>query len=377
MMNDGLPYRGANYGVVRGFSVIPQKKSDLKDPRPDECFDEMRLAEFLSDKLEGADKKLSVQQFSGGLANLTYLLKFGDRFEYVYRRPPLGEYAPSAHDMSREYRVLSALDSAFKFAPRLYLYVEDSTVMGAPFLIMERRRGTVVRREMPDHFSAMSEAPRLMSEALVDVLVEFHAIDSEAVGLADLGRPKGFIRRQVEGWKRRWDAAKLQDNLDVEAFNDWLTDNIPESSDASLVHNDYKLDNTMLADDDPSRLVAVLDWDMCTLGDPLLDLGTLLTYWTEPDDPPYLQQLSPMPSQGYDFLTRRQIVERYALKSGRDVDCLRFYHVLAMFRWLVFLQQMYIRYVRGLTKDERFARLNVAVDLLAKTALETSRGRFE
>lgn len=356
--------------------MIPQQTGDLIQPRADETFDEGRLAEFLSDKLEGADQQMSVLQFGGGLANLTYLLKFGDEHEYVYRRPPLGDYAPSAHDMAREYRVLSALHDVFKYAPRAYLYVEDSDVMGAPFVIMERRVGTVVRRMMPGHFARMPDAPRRMSEALVDVLVDFHAVDYAAIGLSQLGRPQGFIKRQVAGWKRRWDAVKLEDNPDVETFYAWLVDNIPDSLQASLVHNDYKLENTILADDNPSELVAVLDWDMCTLGDPLLDLGTLLTYWTEPDDPPQLLQLTPMPAQGHGFMTRREVIERYSLKSGREVKDISFYHVLGLFRWLVYFQQMYTRYVRGQTADRRFKDLHIAVDALAMIAVETSRGAY-
>lgn len=356
--------------------MIPQESGDLRHPRSGETLDEARLADFLSDKLEGADQKLSVLQFGGGMANLTYLLKFGETHEYVYRRPPLGDYAPSAHDMSREYRVLSKLHDVFEPAPRVYLYVDDSDVMGAPFVIMERRIGTVIRRTLPDHFAQMPDAPRQISETLVDVLVEFHAVDYDAIGLSQLGRPEGFITRQVQGWIRRWDMVKLEDKPDVDMFCAWLVDNIPDSSHASLVHNDYKLDNTILADDNPSRLVAVLDWDMCTLGDPLLDVGTLLTYWTEPDDPPHLKQLTPMPTGRHGFLTRREIIERYTLKSGRQVDDIRFYHVLGLFRWLVYFQQMYSRYVHGQTRDQRFSELHKAVDTLAKTAVETSRGAY-
>ena len=356
--------------------MIRQEAGDLRQPRPGESFDEARLADFLSDKLEGADQELSVLQFSGGMANLTYLLKFGETHEYVYRRPPLGDYAPSAHDMSREYRVLSKLHDVFMYAPRVYLFVEDSDVMGAPFVIMERRSGTVIRRSLPEHYAQMPDAPRQISETLVDVLAEFHAVDFEAIGLSQLGRPDGFITRQVQGWIRRWDAVKLEDNPDVDSFSAWLLDNIPAASHASLVHNDYKLDNTILADDDPSQLVAVLDWDMCTLGDPLLDLGTLLTYWTEADDPPHLKQLTPMPPGHRGFLTRREIIERYTRKSGRQVDDIRFYHVLGLFRWLVYFQQMYSRYVRGQTRDQRFGELNRAVDALARTAVETSGGAY-
>ncbi len=356
--------------------MIRQESEDLRHPRVGETFDEARLADFLSDKLEGADQNLRVLQFGGGMANLTYLLKFGESHEYVYRRPPMGDYAPSAHDMSREYRVLSRLHDVFMPAPRVYLYVDESDVMGAPFVIMERRNGAVIRRTLPDHYAQSADAPRQISETLVDVLVEFHAVDYDAIGLSQLGRPEGFITRQVKGWIRRWDMVKLEDKRDVDLFCAWLLDNIPDSSHASLVHNDYKLDNTIFANDDPSKLVAVLDWDMCTLGDPLLDLGTLLTYWTEPDDPPHLKLLTPMPTERHGFLTRREIIKRYTLKSGRQVDDIRFYHVLGLFRWLVYFQQMYSRYVHGQTSDQRFRALNEAVEALAKTAVETSRGAY-
>ncbi|MCY4073222.1 MAG: phosphotransferase family protein [Chloroflexi bacterium] len=349
---------------------------DLQDPRPDEVFDEAKLAAFLAGELEGADQPMTVRQFTGGMANLTYLLSFGDTQEYVLRRPPIGHYAPTAHDMSREYRVLSVLYPVFRFAPRIYLYVEDASVIGAPFLIMERRKGLVVRRAMPPGFAAMPNAARLLSEALVDVLVEFHSVDYDSIGLAGLGKPAGFIGRQVQGWYRRWNAAKLEDSSIVEELYSWLVANMPESPAPTLVHNDYKLDNTIFALDDPSMMRALLDWDMCTLGDPLLDLATLLTYWTEPGDPEHLLQLTPMPTGDYGFLTRKQIIARYAERSGRDVGDIRFYQALAHFRWMVFMQQMHFRYVHGMTKDRRFKRLDETAALLALSALQASRGEF-
>lgn len=356
--------------------MCAQQMNDLGDPRPDEGFDEASLAAFLASELEGADQPLTVRQFTGGMANLTYLLSFGDTREYVLRRPPIGHYAPTAHDMSREYRVLSVLYPVFRFAPRIYLYVEDASVIGAPFLIMERRKGVVVRRAMPPSFAALSNAARLLSEALVDVLVDFHAVDYDAIGLSELGRPAGFISRQVQGWYRRWNAAKLEDSAVVEELYAWLVENMPESPSPTLVHNDYKLDNTIFVPDDPSMMTALLDWDMCTLGDPLLDLATLLTYWTEPGDPDHLLLLTPMPTGDFGFLTRKQIIARYAERSGRDVGDIRFYQALAHFRWMVFMQQMHFRYVQGVTKDHRFKRLDETAALLALSALQASRGEF-
>lgn len=356
--------------------MCTQQMNDLQDPRPDEVFDEAGLAAFLAGELDGADQPMTVRQFTGGMANLTYLLRYGDKQEYVLRRPPIGHYAPTAHDMSREYRVLSVLHPVFRFAPRIYLYVEDASVIGAPFLIMERRQGVVVRRAMPASYAALPDAARLLSQALVDVLVAFHAVDYDAIGLSGLGKPSGFVSRQVQGWYRRWNAAKLEHSTVVEELYAWLVDNMPESPSPTLVHNDFKLDNTIFAPDDPSDMRALLDWDMCTLGDPLLDLATLLTYWTEPGDPEHLLQLTPMPTGDYGFLTRKQIIDRYAEGSGRDVGDIRFYQALAHFRWMVFMQQMYYRYVQGATQDHRFKHLDETAALLAESALQASRGEF-
>ena len=357
--------------------MLPQENRDLIDVRPDERFDEHRLAEFLSGKLDGADRKMTVKQFGGGAANLTYQLDFGGGQTYVLRRPPLGPVAPSAHDMGREYKVLSVLHQVFEYAPRAYLFCDDEGVIGAPFIVMERCQGTVVRRFMPEHYAKSPDAPRQMSEALIDALAAFHAVDYAALGLGNLGRPQGFIQRQVEGWYRRWGRAKLDDNPYVTEIYRWLGEHLPAAAGSSLVHNDYKLDNTMFAAADASRLVAVLDWDMCTLGDPLSDLGTLLTYWTQADDPPQVKSVSSMPLNGYDFLTRRQLIERYAQKSGRDLSNIRFYHVLGIYRLLVILQQIYIRYRRGQTQDQRFAELGLAVESWAETAMQVMRGEFE
>ena len=357
--------------------MFPQKKPDIIDVRPDERFDEVKIAEYLKDKLVGADQTMKIRQFGGGAANLTYLLMFGDTHEYVLRRPPLGPIAPSAHDMAREYKVLSVLYKAFPFAPQAYLFCDDPQVMDVPFFVMEQRQGTVVRRSLPEKFANLSDAPRQMSEALVDALADFHAVDYSALGLDDLGKPDGFIERQIEGWYRRWHKSKLDDNAEIDSVYQWLKSNNPQSMSSTLVHNDYKLDNVMFADDDPSNIRAIFDWDMCTLGDPLSDLGALLTYWIQPDDPPLVKMTSTMPVGNYGFLFRRELVERYARKSGRDVTSIRFYHALGVFRLTVIIQQIYVRYVRGQTQDERFADLGEVVDALAKTAKLVTIGEFE
>jgi aminoglycoside phosphotransferase (APT) family kinase protein len=351
---------------------MSSEQFDTIEVRPDEQLNQVNLAAYLRDKLDGAIQALSIRQFGGGAANLTYLLSFGSH-QYVLRRPPIGPIAPSAHDMAREYRVLSTLYHVFPYAPNAYLLCDDLNVIGAPFIVMERRQGVVVRRSLPDVYATVSDAPQRMSLALVDALADLHAINYTALGLGSLGKPDGFIDRQIEGWYGRWNKAKVDDVLEMDRVYEWLKKHVPSSSIPTLVHNDYKLDNVMLAREDPNKLVAIFDWDMCTLGDPLADLGTLLTYWTEPSDPPYLQLTAMMPIGDHRFPSRNALIKRYAERSGRDVSGIQFYHTLGLYRLVVICAQIYIRYKRGQTQDQRFADFGMMIPLLAKAAWETSQ----
>ena len=341
--------------------------------RADERFDEAVLADYLRGRLPGSERALTVRQFGGGAANLTYLLDYGTH-HYVLRRPPLGPVAKSAHDMAREYAVLSRLHDAFPPAPQAFLYCDDETVIGADFFVMERREGVVVRKELPTVFDT-PEAPRQMALALVDTLVDLHAVDYRAIGLGDLGRPKGFVERQVEGWWKRWQRAQTHDLPAMQTAYDWLLAHLPESPPPTLVHNDYKLDNVMLDSEDASHVVAVFDWDMCTVGDPLNDLGALLTYWIQADDPVPFQLMAMMPVDPR-FPTRRQLVERYAERSGRDIHDIRYYHALGLYRLTVILAQIYIRYQNGQTQDQRFAALGDLIPLTAEGAVQVAEGRW-
>jgi aminoglycoside phosphotransferase (APT) family kinase protein len=347
------------------------QQHDTIEVRADERFDEERLAAYLHGRLPGATQPPRVRQFGGGAANLTYLLDYGTH-QYVLRRPPLGPVAKSAHDMAREYKVLSVLHRAFPYAPHAFLYCDDPGIIGADFFVMERRQGIVVRRTLPPAFASQPDAPRRMSEALVDALADFHAVDYRAIGLGDLGEPDGFITRQIEGWYKRWHAAKTADVAEMDAVYDWLKANQPPTAVYALVHNDYKLDNVMLDPADPGRMVAIFDWDMCTLGDPLNDLGALLCYWSEPADAPYFQAMAMMPTGDLGFLTRQELVERYAAKSGRAVHNVHFYHALGLFRLTVIIAQIYIRYHRGQTQDQRFAPFGAMIPLMARAALDVA-----
>jgi aminoglycoside phosphotransferase (APT) family kinase protein len=345
-------------------------QADTIPVRADERLDEEKLAKYLDGRLPGATHPPLIRQFGGGVANLTYLLDYGTH-QYVLRRPPLGPVAKSAHDMAREYKVLSVLYQAFPYAPRAFHYCPDPSIIGADFFVMERRQGVVVRRSIPPEYTGNPDAPNRLSAALVDALAEFHAVDYQAIGLGDLGEPEGFIARQIEGWYKRWNAARTEDVAEMESVHDWLKSHQPPVSAHTLVHNDFKLDNIMFDPSDPGKMVAIFDWDMCTLGDPLNDLGALLSYWTEPTDPPYFQAMAMMPTAA-GFMTRSELVERYAMKSGRAVHDVNFYHALGLFRLTVIIAQIFIRYHRGQTQDQRFAPLGMMIPLMARAALEAA-----
>ncbi len=344
--------------------------SDVAPVRPDERLDTGVVVAYLRGTLPGSDRPLAILQFPGGHANLTYLLRYGDR-EYVLRRPPLGPVAPRSHDMVREYRALAALGPYYPPAPRVYALCEDPTVIGAPFFVMERRHGIVVRRTMPDEIPDDPAVRRRIGEAAVDALADLHAVPLAGTPVAMLGKAEGFVARQISGWTERWQRAKTEELPVMEDLATWLAARIPPARDAAVVHNDFKLDNLMLDRNDPGRVVAVLDWDMTALGDPRVDVGTLLGYWPEATDPPERLAIAMQPTYLEGFPTRREVVERYAARSGRDLGAIAFFETFALFKLAVVLQQIYVRFARGQTKDERFVAMGESVRLLAAIAAET------
>ena len=343
------------------------------DVRSDERFDEAKVAAYMRDRVPGGDRAMSVLQFGGGHANLTYLLRFGDgpdALEYVLRRPPLGPVAPGSHDMKREYRALSKLWQGFPKAPRAYVLCEDDAVIGAPFFVMERRRGVVVRGVIPEAFGGGGDpdANRALSRVVIDVLAEFHDVDPEPIGLGAIGRPEGFLERQVTGWAGRYERARTADVPIAEEVRRWLVDQRPASPPRTLLHNDWRLDNMAVAEEDPGRCVAVYDWDMCTLGDPLCDLGTVLGVWNDPED--HAQGATAMPTHAPGFMSRKQAAARYGEVSGRDLSTLDYYVVFGTFKMAVVLQQIYFRYAKGQTRDERFAGMAEGAQRLFELAAE-------
>ena len=351
----------------------PHNRTDTAPIRPGEDLNwsalESYLRENLPARVEGETfapaSSLRVEQFPGGHSNLTYCLEFGGR-EFVMRRPPFGPVAPTAHDMPREYRLLAAIHPHFPLAPRPYLLCEDTEVIGAPFYLMERRQGIVVRQQIPPEIGEDLGLRYRLSESMVDTLADLHAVDIAATGLIAIGKPAGFVKRQVEGWAGRWERAKTSELREMAEVAQWLIARLPADPERpTLVHNDYKLDNVMLDPADPTRLVAILDWEMCTVGDPLIDLGLLLCYWPQADDPEIfagsLRSVTMLPG----WMKRDEIVQRYAVRSGRDLGQITYYHVFAIFKLAVVIQQIYYRYHVGQTRDQRFADFETRVKALA------------
>ena len=324
--------------------------------REDEDFDRGKVEAYMRERIGGLPEgDLEVRQFPSGASNLTYLVRIGD-WEGVLRRPPLGPVPPKAHDMGREARILERLHPVFPLAPKPYFFSDDESLIGAPFYVMERRKGIVIDDSFPEGIDPSPELCRGISETVVETLVRLHAVDWEGAGLGDLGRPEGFLPRQVKGWIGRYEKAKTEDVEGVAALTGWLSENVPESPAPTIVHNDYKLNNLILDPEDPTQVRAVLDWEMTTIGDPLFDLGNSLSYWTEPDDPEALKEVLPsVVCSGPQFLTRRDFMDLYAQKSGRDLSDMHFYLIFGYFRLAVIVQQIYARWHKGQTKDERFA----------------------
>ena len=345
-------------------------ESDTAAVRPGEELNREALADYLAKNLPEGASGVTVEQFPKGHSNLVYLVRTDTR-EYVLRRPPLGPVAPKAHDMPREYRVLHAVHPHFPEAPRVFLLCEDPAVIGSTFFLMERRRGIVIRDSAPFELAAIPDYPRSVSEAFIDCLVRLHSIDVSKAGLSSLGKPEGFVERQVCGWAERWNGAKTEELPEMDRIVGWLRDRLPPSVDATLVHNDYKLDNVMLRPEG-NGVEAVLDWEMATIGDPLADLGLTMCYWTwasaaAANDPhPATPDLTSQPG----WYTRDQFLHRYAERTGRDLTHIRYHEVLGIFKLAVILQQIYYRFHRGQTHDERFRTFDRRVRGLVQLAAE-------
>ncbi|MBM3773991.1 MAG: phosphotransferase family protein [Acidobacteria bacterium] len=336
--------------------------------RSGEQLDREALRRYLLGKIEGAAHAVEIEQFPSGHSNLTYLLRAGGR-EYVLRRPPLGPVAPRAHDMAREFEVLRLVHPLFPLAPEPLLLCEDVAVIGATFYLMERCRGVVLRRDVPPELAHTSGLGRRVSDGFIRTLAALHAIPASALAI---GRPEGFLERQVRGWAGRWQRAETGDVPAIEAMDalfGWLIERMPRSGAPALVHNDYKLDNLMLDPADPGRVAAVLDWEMATVGDPLADLGCALCYWPEAADPAARRSVLSPVTAGPGWRSRAQLAEAYATLTGRDVSGIVYYEVFGLFKLAVILQQIYFRYRQGQTRDPRFGDFDQRVRGLVESAV--------
>ncbi len=356
------------------------ERTGLDEPdevREQERFDPERLRPFLEAAYPGTAGPIAVLQFRKGHSNLTYLVRFGEQ-EAVLRRAPFGASVKSAHDMGREFRILSGLQGLYPQAPRPIAFCEDEAVIGARFYLMERVHGVIIRNEAPPPGTTFTpELVRATSTALVDNLARLHEVDVTTGALAALGKPRGYVARQVTGWAERYQRARTDDIPDLERAAAWLAGHMPPERGAALIHNDYKYDNVVLDPADLTRVVAVLDWEMATVGDPLMDLGTMLGYWIDPDDPPDMHIRSYGPTVLPGSLSRQGVVERYAARTGRDVADGLFYYVFALFKIAVIGQQIYRRWVDGHTRDPRFGGLIQWVRVLGRQASRAlDRGRI-
>ena len=328
--------------------------------RKGEELDQVALQSYLNQHLPQYAGELSVQQFPGGASNLTYAIQLGDK-RLVLRRPPFGPKIKSAHDMFREYNLFTKLIHTYNKVPTPLLFCEDESIIGREFYIMERIEGVILRSTMPKKMQPKPALMKGIAQSLIKTFVELHAVDYKAVGLSELGRPKGYNERQVSGWTRRYFNAKTDEIPEIEKVSYWLVKNTLPESDYCLIHNDYKYDNVVLDSEDWTNIIAILDWEMCTLGDPLMDLGTSICYWTNPDDPDWAKQFALSPTTLLGNPSRGEVVDIYTKASGRDVSNIVFYYVFGLFKISVVVQQLYKRYKTGHSKNPRFANMIHAV----------------
>ncbi len=331
--------------------------------RAGEELDPVAVGDWLRARIDGLELPLQIRQFPGGASNLTYLLQFANR-ELVLRRPPFGHKAKSAHDMGREYRVMEGLRAVYPYVPRMLAFCDDEDVIGSEFYVMERLNGLILRTNLPEGLSFTPDQARALCENMIQRLVDLHQVEWRGTALRELAREGDFVERQVSGWSDRFVKARTPDVPDYTDIMAWLEASRPPQIRQCLVHNDYRFDNLVLDSADPLRIVGVLDWEMATIGDPLLDLGNSLAYWIEAADPAPLQLMRRQPTHLPGMMTRQELVDCYLRRSGLQPKSFQFYEVFGVFRLVVIIQQIYYRYFHGQTRDKRFAGFGQLVNFL-------------
>ena len=343
--------------------------------RPNEGFDQNSLKSFLINELNLIEGIIKISQFPSGFSNLTYLVNFNDK-DFVLRRPPIGANIKSGHDMNREYTILNGLKKIYNKVPKPYIYSDNLKIIGAPFYLMERKKGIILRGNTPKKQLPDKLEMRNLSKKFIFTLVEIHKLNYKKAGLESLGKPIGYISRQVKGWINRYLASKTSDISNINYVYEWLDRNIHENKFSSLIHNDFKYDNLVLSDDGKYDVLAILDWEMATLGDPLMDLGTSLGYWIDKTDPENIQQNKFNITNAEGNLNRGELVSLYSKESKLDISNIVFYYVFGLFKIAVIVQQIFYRYKLGKTSDKRFKDLNEIVKiygLMAKRAIDKNR----
>jgi len=341
--------------------------SNLTTPvRKGEALDWPALEQHLKSVLPHLEGEAEISQFAGGNSNLTYRLKYAND-DLVVRRPPFGTKAKTAHSMIREYRIMNGLKPVFPSVPDTLYYSDDESIIGSEFYVMRKVDGVLIRNQIPVEWNFTPEDARRFCTRFWEKLIELHQVDYLEAGLGNFGKPEGYVERQVLGWNRRFERVITPDVDHFSAVRDWLVANMPaDSTRPSILHGDYRIDNVILDTDDPCRILAVLDWEICALGDPLMDLGNSLAYWIQDDDPAELKHLVVQPSYAPGMLTRREILDLYKDRTGIDTSDFTFYLVYGYWRLAVILQQIYFRYFHGQTQDERFKTFGTAVQHLGE-----------
>ncbi len=327
--------------------------------REGESLDLAAIDRYIKNKMPSLQGEPKLKQFPGGASNLTYLIEY-DNKELILRRPPFGKIAKSAHDMLREAKIIEALKPVYAYVPDIYAICDDHDVLGCDFYIMERLVGIIPRQNMPKSITLNEQETRQLCLNVIDRLIELHSVDVNSAGLAQLGKGNGYVKRQIDGWSDRYIKSKTEDATSFEEVMAWLTNHLPEDSGQTLIHNDFRFDNVVLNSENPFEVVGVLDWEMATVGDPLMDLGNSLAYWVQADDEPQFQMMRRQPTHQKGMLTRNEVIEYYFDKTGRATNgnpasAFTFYEVYGLFRLAVIIQQIYYRYFHGQTQDKRFS----------------------
>ncbi|MFB4162490.1 phosphotransferase family protein [Alteribacillus sp. JSM 102045] len=340
-------------------------RQNTKNDGQKETMDWKKIESYLRSQLKDLPKgNMEVQQFSEGYSNLTYLIRIGD-WEAVLRRPPFGYVPPKAHDMSREYRILKKVHPVFPLAPKPYLYCEDPAVMDKHFYVMEKKNGVVVDDELPAAYEDKEKAGKLISKNVIHTLVTLQSIDYQEADLQDLGKPKGYLERQVHGWIKRYERSLTDDVPRIPELEKWLVDYLPPEKETTIVHNDFKLNNMVLDSADPGKTVGILDWELSTIGDPLTDVGSTIAYWADADDPDMgISRITDQPG----FYSRSEFLQEYEKASGRDLSNIHYYAAFGFYKLAGILQQIYLRWKIGEIEDRRFSTLNKSISNLMEMA---------